>query len=136
LAVLHAAAPSAAGHLLAFLEKAVEAGGEALGDFAVRLLELFAGGREPRDKVAASFAKLVRRALEAEPYIDDDRLEAVVDQVALEWGIDVKTFKALVKNLAALAKDKAARQDLERLEEVVRREVENKLAEVEKGLAD
>ncbi len=134
LAVLQAAAPSAAGHLLAFLEKAVGAGREALGDFAARLLELFVGKREPRDKVAAGFAKLVRRAFEAEPYIDDDRLEAVVDQVALEWGMDVKTFKALVKNLAALAKDKAARQDLERLEEVVRREVENKLAEVEKKL--
>jgi len=64
LAVLQAAAPSAAGPLLAFLEKAVEAGGEALGDFAARLLELFAGRREPRDKVAAGFAKLVRRALE------------------------------------------------------------------------
>jgi len=136
LAVLQAAAPSAAGPLLAFLEKAVEAGGEALGDFAARLLELFAGRREPRDKVAAGFAKLVRRALEAEPYIDDDRYEAVVDQVALEWGIDVKTFKALVKNLAALAKDKAAGLDLERLEEVVKREVEGVFKKVEDALRE
>jgi hypothetical protein len=136
LAVLQVAAPSAAGPLLAFLEKAVEAGGEALGDFAARLLELFAGGREPRDKVAAGFAMLVRRALEAELYIDDDRLEAVVDQVALEWGIDVKTFKALVKNLAALAKDRAAGLDLERLEEVVRREVEGVFKKVEDALRE
>ncbi|MFZ8841202.1 MAG: hypothetical protein ACO2PM_20235 [Pyrobaculum sp.] len=136
LAVLQAAAPSAAGHLLAFLEKAVETGREALGDFAARLLELFAGGREPRDKVAAGFAKLVRRALEAEPYIDDDRLEAVVDQVALEWGMDVKTFKALVKNLAALGRDRAAGLDLERLEEVVRREVEGVFKKVEDALRE
>ena len=136
LAVLQAAAPSAAGPLLAFLAKAVEAGVEALGDFAARLLELFAGGREPRDKVAAGFAKLVRRALEAEPYIDDDRLEAVVDQVALEWGMDVKTFKALVKNLAALAKDRAAGRDLERLEEVVGREVEGVFKKVEDALRE
>jgi len=136
LAVLQAAAPSAAGPLLAFLAKAVEAGGEALGDFAARLLELFAGGREPRDKVAAGFAMLVRRALEAEPYIDDDRLEAVVDQVALEWGMDIKTFKALVKNLAALVKDKAAGRDLERLEEVVRREVEGVFKRVEDALKE
>jgi hypothetical protein len=136
LAVLQAAAPSAAGALLAFLEKAVGAGVEALGDFAARLLELFAGGREPRDRVAAGFAKLVRRALEAEPYIDDDRLEAVVDQVALEWGMDVKTFKALVKNLAALGKDRAAGRDLERLEEVVRQEVEGVFKKVEDALRE
>jgi len=136
LAVLQAAAPSAAGPLLAFLEKAVETGREALRDFAARLLELFAGGREPRDEVAAGFAKLVRRALEAEPYIDDDRLEAVVDQVALEWGMDVKTFKALVKNLAALGRDRAAGLDLERLEEAVRREVEGVFKKVEDALRE
>jgi len=134
LAVLQAAAPSAAGPLLAFLEKAVGTGGEALGDFAARHLELFAGRREPRDKVAAGFAMLVRRALEAEPYIDDDRLEAVVDQVALEWGMDAKTFKALVKNLAALGKNRAA--GLERLEEVVRREVEDVFKKVEDALRE
>jgi KaiC/GvpD/RAD55 family RecA-like ATPase len=136
LAVLQAAAPSAAGASSRFLEKAVGAGVEALGDFAARLLELFAGRREPRDRVAAGFAKLVRRALEAEPYIDDDRLEAVVDQVALEWGMDVKTFKALVKNLAALGKDRAAGLDLERLEEVVRREVEGVFKKVEDALRE
>ncbi len=136
LAVLRAAAPSAVGPLLAFLAKPVEAGGEALGDFAARLLELFAGGRELRDKVAAGFAKLVRRALEAEPYIDDDRYEAVVDQVALEWGMDIKTFKALVKNLAALGRDRAAGLDLERLEEVVRREVEGVFKRVEDALRE
>jgi len=136
LAVLQAAAPSAAERLLAFLEKAVGAGVEALGDFAARLLELFAGGREPRDRVAAGFAKLVRRALEAELYIDDDRLEAVIDQVALEWGMDVKTLKALVKNLAALGRDRAAGLDLVRLEEVVRREVEGVFKKVEDALRE
>ena len=132
-AVLQAVAPSAA-PLAALLGVAVGVGRKQLEDFAARLLELFAKRKEPRDKVAASFAKLVRRVLEAEPYIDDDRLEAVVDQVALEWGIDVKTFKALVKNLAALSKDRAAGLDLEKLEEAVKQVVENRLAEVEKRL--
>jgi len=132
-AVLQAVAPSAA-PLAALLGVAVGVGRKQLEDFAARLLELFAKRKEPRDKVAASFAKLVRRILEAEPYIDDDRLEAVVDQVALEWGIDVKTFKALVKNLAALSKDRAAGLDLEKLEEAVKQVVENRLAEVEKRL--
>ena len=150
LAVLQAAAPSAAGRLLAFLEKAVGAGGEALGDFAARLLELFAGRREPRDRVAAGFAKLVRRALEAEPYIDDDRLEAVVDQVALEWGMDVETFRSLVRSLAALArgelvtKEELSRElaqhvkrgELEKIEETIRQLVESKMAEIEKRLEE
>jgi KaiC/GvpD/RAD55 family RecA-like ATPase len=132
-AVLQAVVPGAA-PLAALVGTAVGVGRKELEGFVARLLELFARGREPRDKVAAGFAKLVRRALEAEPYIDDDRYEAVVDQVALEWGIDVKTFKTLVKNLASLAKDKAAGQDLEKLEEAVKQVVENKLAEVEKRL--
>ena len=163
-AVLQAAAPGAA-FLAALVGAAVGVGKEALEDFAARLLELFAGRREPQDEVVAGFAKLVRRVLEAEPYIDDDRYEAVVDQVALEWGIDVKTFKALVINLAALAeyraarplystyiaadfrvagplyrtyipKDKAAGRDLERLEEVVRREVEGVFKKVEDALKE
>jgi len=123
----------------------VGVGREALGDFAARLLELFAKRKEPRDKVAASFAMLVRRALKAEPYIDDDRLEAVVDQVALEWGMDIKTFKALVKNLAALARGKLVtkeelsrelaqhvkRRELEKIEETIRQLVESKMADAE-----
>jgi hypothetical protein len=163
-AVLQAAVPGAA-FLAALVGAAVGVGKEALEDFAARLLELFAGRREPQDEVAAGFAKLVRRVLEAEPYIDDDRYEAVVDQVALEWGIDVKTFKALVINLAALAeyraarplystyiaadfrvagplyrtyipKDKAAGQDLDRLEVLVRREVEGVFKRVEDALKE
>ncbi|MFZ8808923.1 MAG: hypothetical protein ACO2PN_12590, partial [Pyrobaculum sp.] len=135
-AVLQAAAAPGVAPLAALLAVAVGVGRRQLEDFAARLLELFAGRREPRDKVAAGLAKLVKRALEAEPYIDDDRLEAVVDQVALEWGMDVKTFKALVKNLAALGKDKAAGLDLERLEEVVRREVEGVFKKVEDALRE
>jgi len=148
-AVLQAAAPGAA-PLAALIGAVVGVGREVLEDFAARLLELFAGRREPRDKVAAGFAKLVRRALEAEPYINDDRLEAVVDQVALEWGMDVETFKALVRSLAALArgelvtKEELSRElaqhvkrgELEKIEETIRQLVESKLAEIEKRLEE
>jgi hypothetical protein len=50
--------------------------------------------------------------------------------------MDVKTFKALVKNLAALGRDRAAGRDLERLEEVVRREVEGVFKKVEDALRE
>ncbi len=136
-AVLQATAPSAAAPLVAFLAKAAGVGREELAGFAARLLELLAGRREPRDKVVAGFAGLVRRALEAEPYVDDDRYEALVDQVALEWGMDVEAFKALVGSLAALAKGRLATgQDLEGLEEAIRREVEGRFREVEDALKD
>jgi hypothetical protein len=148
-AVLKAVDPGAA-PLAALVGTAVGVGRKQLEDLAARLLELFARGREPRDKVAAGFAKLVRRALEAEPYIDDDRYEAVVDQVALEWGMDVKTFKTLVKNLAALARDELVtkeelsrelaqhvkRGELEKIEETIRHLVESKMAEIEKRLEE
>jgi KaiC/GvpD/RAD55 family RecA-like ATPase len=149
LAVLQAAAPSAA-PLAALVGTAVGVGRKQLEDFATRLLELFAKRKEPRDKVAAGFAKLVRRALKAEPYIDDDHLEAVVDQVALEWGMDVKTFKALVRSLAALArgelvtKEELSRElaqhvkrgELKKIEEAIRQLVESRLAEIEKRLEE
>jgi hypothetical protein len=149
-AVLQAAAAPGVAPLAALLAVAVGVGRRQLEDFAARLLELFAGRREPRDKVAAGFAKLVRRALEAEPYINDDRYEAVVDQVALEWGMDVKTFKALVRSLAALArgelvtKEELSRElaqhvkrgELEKIEEAIRQLVESKMAEIEKRLEE
>jgi len=148
-AVLQAVGLGAAS-LAVLVGTAVGVGRRQLEDLAARLLELFARGREPRDKVAAGFAKLVRRALEAEPYINDDRYEAVVDQVALEWGMDVETFKALVRSLAALArgelvtKEELSRElaqhvkrgELEKIEEAIRQLVESKLAEIEKRLEE
>ncbi|PLC67017.1 hypothetical protein B7L68_01325 [Thermoproteus sp. CP80] len=149
-AVLQAADPRAAAPLVAFLAKAAGVGREELAGFAARLLELLAGRRKPRDKVVAGFAGLVRRALDAEPYVDDDRYEAVVDQVALEWGMDVAAFKALVGSLAALArgelvtKEELSRElaqhvkggELEKIEEAIRQLVEGKLAEIEKRLEE
>ncbi|MCC6021162.1 MAG: hypothetical protein LM577_07350, partial [Thermoproteaceae archaeon] len=121
----------------------------SIKDFIKRLLEGWLGRRD-RDKVAAGFARLAIGAVRAEPYIDDERFEALVDQVAFEWGVDVQTFKALVKNLAAMArgelvtKEELGRQlaqyvkrgELEKVEEAIRREVENKLTEVEKELEE
>jgi len=55
--------------------------------FASRVLEGWSRP-EARNKVAEGLAKLVAAAREAAPHLDREELETVVDQVALEWGMD------------------------------------------------
>jgi len=73
-----------------------------------------------RDKVAAGVAELLRRAEKAAEVLKDgevtDVLEAFLDQLALEWGMDDESFTAFVENLALLKRRRiAAGDDLERL---------------------
>jgi hypothetical protein len=94
--------------------------------FAQRVLE---GLSRPgaRNVVAAGLAGLVAASREAAPYISREELETIVDQVALEWGLRVDEFKALVENLASFASARlATQQDLEELE----RRIEERLGEV------
>jgi hypothetical protein len=75
-----------------------------------------------RDKAAASVAELLKKAEKAAEVLKDaevaDVLEAFVDQLALEWGMDAESFTAFVENLALLKRRRiAAKDDLERLKE-------------------
>ncbi len=88
-----------------------------------------------RETTREELVALITAAAAAAEHIDDDRLETLVDQVALSWRLDIETFKTLVKNLAALARDKLpTAEDLQRLKEAIRQEVEKRLAEIEKRL--
>ncbi|MCC6004956.1 MAG: hypothetical protein LM590_11525, partial [Thermofilum sp.] len=62
---------------------------------------------EARDKVAEGLARFIASARGAARHLDggwlEDALETVWDQVALEWGMDVSTFKTIVRNFAKLA---------------------------------
>jgi len=93
-----------------------------------------------RDKVAAGIAELLRRADRAAEVLKDgevaDVLEAFLDQLALEWGMDTESFTAFVENLALLKRRRIATEDdlerfrkelVERLKEVYR-ELEGRLA--------
>jgi hypothetical protein len=93
-----------------------------------------------RDKVAAGVAELLRRAEKAAEVLKDgevaDVLEAFVDQLALEWGMDAESFTAFVENLASIKRRRIATEDdlerfkkelAERLKEVYR-ELEGRLA--------
>ncbi|MEM1606141.1 MAG: hypothetical protein QXW41_07865 [Fervidicoccaceae archaeon] len=71
---------------------------------------------DARDQLLDSLEKLVKAVIEAKPYIDDDRYEGVVDEVAAQWGLDVETFRTFVDNLYKLVVERvAAKEDLVRL---------------------
>jgi hypothetical protein len=93
-----------------------------------------------RDEVAAGVAELLRRAERAAEVLEDvevaDVLEAFLDQLALEWGMDAESFTVFVENLALLKRRRIATEDdlerfkkelVERLKEVYR-ELEGRLA--------
>jgi len=85
--------------------------------------------------VAAGVAELLRRAERAAEVLKDvevaDVLEAFLDQLALEWGMDAESFTDFVENLARLKRGRIATEDdLERL----RRELAEGLKEVYREL--
>jgi hypothetical protein len=113
--------------------------------FASRVLEGWSRP-EARNKVAEGLARLVAAAREAAPHLDREELETVVDQVALEWGMDAPTFKVFVRNLAKMVSGELVtreelRKELEKLvgkelEERLKRLIEDRLREIEKMLEE
>jgi len=125
------------------LEKVGEVPAEGAEEFASRLLEGWTRP-EARNIVAAGLARLVISARKATSYLHREELETVVDQVALEWGMDDATFKVFVKNLAKLASGEVVtreelRKELEKLmgkelEERLKQLIEKRLSEIEEEL--
>ncbi|MCC6049741.1 MAG: hypothetical protein LM580_03490 [Thermofilum sp.] len=113
--------------------------------FASRVVEGWSRP-EARNKVAEGLAKLIAAAKEAAPHLGREELEAVVDQVALEWGMDTPTFKVFVKNLAKLATGELVtreelRKELEKLvgkelEERLKQLIEDRLREIEEKMKE
>jgi len=88
---------------------------------------------EARNSVAASIAGFVRAAREATPHLNREELETIIDQVALEWGIETDAFKAFIENLARMTSDKVAtQQDLQELEEKIKKKLVEVWSEIEK----
>jgi hypothetical protein len=93
-----------------------------------------------RDKVAAGIAELLKRAERAAEVLKDDEvtdvLEAFVDQLALEWGMDDESFTVFVENLARLKRRRiAAEDDLERLKKELAERLKGVYRELEGRLA-
>jgi tetratricopeptide (TPR) repeat protein len=152
------AAPGAAvalaiGDLLGYAAGGLAA--EGLGRLAERLAEktglefvkkladsvLEGWGRDGvRDRVAAGVAELLRRAERAAEVLKDgevaDVLEAFLDQLALEWGMDAESFTDFVENLALLKRRRiAAEDDLERFKKELAERLKEVYRELEGRLA-
>jgi hypothetical protein len=98
------------------------------------------GRDEVKDKVAAGIAELLRRAERAAEVLKDgevaDVLEAFLDQLALEWGMDAESFTVFVENLARLKSGRIATEDdLERLKKELAERLKEVYRELEGRLA-
>jgi len=111
---------------------------------------------EPRDKTLTSVAKLLKAAIAAKRYIDDDTFEAVVDEVASKWGLTHDAFRRFIDNLYKLATEKlVTEEELKRLRtlsdeefkkriealvderwEKFKKEIEDRLDKIEKELKE
>ena len=77
------------------------------GSLAGRFLESVVGKwRKNRDEVLGGFVRLLRVAREVRNYLDDERFEAVVDEVAYEWGLNIEEFTDIITNIAKLTEGK------------------------------
>jgi len=75
---------------------------------------------EPRNTFLNSMARLLKAVIEARDYIDDERLETIVDEVANEWGLDMETFKNFVDNMYNIATSRiVTKQEVEELKKKI-----------------
>ena len=89
---------------------------------------------EARDKVAEGLARFIASARDAARHLDggwlEDALETVWDQVALEWSMDARNFKILVRNLAKLTEGEPVtkeelRIELEKFKSLIEKQLED-----------
>jgi len=114
-----------------------------LGNLLTRVVKRKWSKPEAKNKPVEVVVKLVEAgkvAREAAGYLDREELEAVVDQVALEWGLGVKEFKLTARNLAKLAESELAtrmgldelRMGVERVIGEIGSELERQASELER----
>jgi len=95
-----------------------------VGSLVGRFLESVVGRwRKNRDEVIGGFVRLLRVAREVKNYLDDkdkllrdERLEAVFDEVAYEWGLNIEEFTDVITNIANIAEGKQlTEEDIKKL---------------------
>jgi len=114
---------------------AQDLGIESLNDLGVsvaeRIFELFTKRGKPRDEMLASIARLIKAAVVAKRYLDDDTFETVVDEVAAKWGLTYDAFRHFIDNLYKLATEKlVTEEELERLRTLSDEEFRKKIEEL------
>jgi len=111
-----------------------------VGSLAGRFLESVVGKwRKNRDEVLGGFVRLVNKAREVKNYLCDERLcderlEAVFDEVAYEWGLNIDEFAKTITNIANLAKGKLlTEEDVKKINDKLKN-IEEALEKIEEEL--
>ena len=96
-----------------------------VGSLVGRFLESVVGRlRKNKDEITGGFVRLLRVAREVNKnYLDDkdkrlrdERLEAVFDEVAYEWGLTIEEFTGIITNIANLTEGKQlTEEDIKKL---------------------
>ncbi|PVU72838.1 hypothetical protein DDW10_03565 [Sulfolobales archaeon SCGC AB-777_J03] len=96
-----------------------------VGSLVGRFLESVVGRlRKNKDEITGGFVRLLRVAREVNKnYLDDkdkrlrdERLEAVFDEVAYEWGLNIEEFTGIITNIANLTEGKQlTEEDIKKL---------------------
>jgi len=89
--------------------------------------------KKNKDEVLGGFVRLLRAAREVKNYLCDEqlcdeRLEAVFDEVAYEWGLNIKEFTTTITNIANITKGKLL------TEEDIKKIINENLERIEKEL--
>jgi len=103
------------------------------GSLAGRFFEIVVDRwRKNRDEVIGGFVRLVGVAREVRNYLRDEqfneRFEAVVDEVAYEWGMNIKEFTDIITNIAKLTEGKLL------TEEDIKKIINDKLKSIEEAM--
>ena len=99
------------------------------GSLAGRFLESVVGRwRKSRDEVLGGFVRLVSVAKDVRNYLDKEQFEAVIDEVAYEWGLNIEEFKSTIKYIADITERKPL------TEEDMKKIIDDNLESIEKEL--
>jgi len=99
------------------------------GSLAGRFVEMVVGRwRKNRDEVIGGFVRLVGVAREVRDHLGDEQFEAVVDEVAYEWGLNIEEFTNTITNIANIAERKQL------TEEEIKKIINDKLKSFEEEL--
>jgi len=84
--------------------------------------------RKNRDEVIGGFVMLVGVAREVRKYLGKEQFEAVFDEVAYEWGLNIEEFTNTITNIANIAEGKPL------TEEDIKKIINDNLESIEKEL--
>jgi hypothetical protein len=99
-----------------------------VGSLAGRFLESVVGKwRKSKDEVLGGLVRLVSGAREVRNYLGDERFEAVVDEVAYEWGLSIEEFTTTLTNIANITAKQLTEEDVKKI-------INDKLTNIEEEL--